>query len=323
MLQAWMRALLAAALLFAHCALAQAPFPSRPIRFIVSFPPGGSSDLVARALAPRMSERLGQQVLVENRPGAGGNIGVDAVAKSPPDGHTIGLGAAGALAINPSLYPNMPFDPVKDLAPVSLLALIPIVIAAHPSVGASNVKELIAAAKSQPGKLSFGTTGQGSAMHLAGEMLNLMAQISMVHVPYKGSGPAAADLAGGQLPVAIVDLTSALPHIRSGRVKAIAVTGASRSITAPEIPTVAESGVPGFDAVGWFGVVAPAGTPAPVIARLNAEIVDGMKAPEIRERLLAGGAEPATSSAEEFGRFIRSEVPKWANVIKSAGVKVN
>jgi tripartite-type tricarboxylate transporter receptor subunit TctC len=315
--------LVAAALaLHAPAALAQA-WPAKPIRFIVTFPPGGSSDLVARALAPRMSERLGQQVLVENRPGAGGNIGADLVAKAPADGYTIGLSAAGALSINASLYPSMPFDPVKDLAPVSLLALIPIVIAAHPSANAANVRELIAAAKARPGALSYGTTGNGSAMHLAGELLQQMTGIRIVHVPYKGSGPAAADAAGGQLPLAIVDLTSALPHIKAGRMRALAVTGAQRSVTAPEIPTVAETGVPGFDAVGWFGVVAPAGTPAPVIARLNAEIVEGMKVQEIRERLLAGGAEPATSTPEEFGAFVRAETAKWARVIKVAGVKLD
>jgi tripartite-type tricarboxylate transporter receptor subunit TctC len=203
-----------------------------------------------------------------------------------------------------------------------MLAVIPIVIASSPA-GAGSVRELIAAAKAQPGKLSFGTTGSGSAMHLAGELLKQMTGIDMVHVPYKGSGPAAADLAGGQIPLAIVDLTSALPHIRAGRVKAVAVTGPARTVTAPDIPTVAESGVPGFDAVGWFGVVAPAGTPAPVVARLNAEIVDALKVPEIRQHLLAGGAEPATSTPEEFGRFIRSESEKWAKVVKAAGVKLN
>jgi tripartite-type tricarboxylate transporter receptor subunit TctC len=206
-------ALLALAALHAGHAAAQGAWPAKPIRFIVSFPPGGSSDLVARAMAPRMGERLGQQVLVENRPGAGGNIGVDAVVKSAPDGHTIGLAAAGALSINPHLYPNMPFDPLKDLAPVSLLAVIPIVIASSPG-GAGSVRELIAAARAQPGRLSFGTTGNGLAMHLAGELLKMMAGIDMVHVPYKGSGPAAADLAGGQIPLAIVDLTSALPHVK-------------------------------------------------------------------------------------------------------------
>lgn len=315
-------ALVTIAALWTGASLAQA-FPSKPIRFIVSFPPGGSSDLVARAMAPRLSERLGQQVIVENRPGAGGNIGIDLVAKAAPDGHTIGLGAAGALSVNISLYPSMPFDPVKDLAPVSMLAIIPIVVAAHPSLPAATARELIAYAKTQPGKLSFGTTGNGSAMHLAGELLKQMTDIDMVHVPYKGSAPAAADLAGGQLPLAIVDLTSALPHIRSGRVKAIGVTGPQRSVAAPEIPTIAESGVPDFAAIGWFGVVAPAGTPAPIIARLNAEIVDALKVPEIRERLLAGGAEPATGTPEAFGNFIKSEIPKWARVIKAAGVKLN
>lgn len=312
-----------AAVLFSAPALSQANFPERPIRFIVSFPPGGSSDLVARAMAPRMAARLGQQVLVENRPGAGGNIGMDVVAKAAPDGHTIGLGAAGALSVNISLLPSMPFDPLKDLAPVSMLAIIPIVVAAHPSTPATDAKSLIAYAKSQPGKLSFGTTGNGSAMHLAGELMKQMAGFDMVHVPYKGSAPAAADLAGGQIPLAIVDLTSALPHIRSGRIKAIGVTSAKRSAVAPEIPTIAETGLPGFDAIGWFGVVAPGGTPPALIARLNAEVVEAMKAPEIRERLMAGGAEPQTSTPEEFAAFIQSEIPKWARVIRSAGVKPN
>lgn len=316
-------ALAAALSVFAAPALSQASFPERPIRFIVSFPPGGSSDLVARAMAPRMAARLGQQVLVENRPGAGGNIGMDAVAKAAPDGHTIGLGAAGALSVNVSLLPSMPFDPLKDLAPVSMLAIIPIVVAAHPSVPVTDAKSLIAHAKANAGKLSFGTTGNGSAMHLAGELMKLMAGFDMVHVPYKGSAPAAADLAGGQIPLAIVDLTSALPHIRSGRVKAIGVTSAKRSAVAPEIPTIAETGLPGFDAIGWFGVVAPGGTPPALIARLNAEVVDAMKAPEIRERLMAGGAEPQTSTPEEFAAFIRAEIPKWARVIKTAGVKPN
>ena len=320
------RSLAALAAILALCtgtAPAQTGFPNKPIRFIVSFPPGGSSDLVARAMAPRMAERLGQPVLVENRAGAGGNIGIDLVAKAPPDGYTIGLGAAGALSINFSLYPNMPFDPLRDLAPVSMLAIIPIVVAAHPSVPAASVRELIALLKARPGQLSYGTTGSGSAMHLASELLKLMTDTDMLHVPYKGSAPATADLAGGQLPLAIVDLTSALPHIRSGRIKAIAVTGSRRSITAPEIPTIAEGGVPGYEADGWFGVVAPAGTPREIIARLNAEVIEALKAPDIRERLLAGGAEAATGTPEEFGSFIRSEIPKWARVIKAAGVKVN
>jgi tripartite-type tricarboxylate transporter receptor subunit TctC len=298
-------------------------YPSKPIRWVVGFPPGGGTDIISRLIAQKMGESWGQQVLVENRPGAGGNIGMDAVAKAAPDGHTIGLGAAGALSVNVSLLPSMPFDPLKDLAPVSMLAIIPIVVAAHPSVPATDARSLIAYAKSQPGKLSFGTTGNGSAMHLAGELMKQMAEFDMLHVPYKGSAPAAADLAGGQIPLAIVDLTSALPHIRSGRVKAIGVTSASRSAVAPEIPTIAETGLPGFDAIGWFGVVAPGGTPSALIARLNAEVVEAMKAPEIRERLMAGGAEPQTSTPEEFAAFIRAEIPKWARVIKSAGVKPN
>jgi len=304
-------------------ALAQGAWPQKPIRFIVSFPPGGSSDLVARALAPRLAERLGQPLLVENRPGAGGNIGVDLVAKAPPDGHTLGLAAAGALTINPSLYPGMPFDPQKDLAPVSLLAMIPIVIVAHPSLGANSLREMLELARARPGQISFGTTGAGSSMHLAGELLEMMASVRMVHVPYKGSAPAAADLAGGQLPLAIVDLTSALPHIRAGRIRALAVTGAARAVSAPEIPTVAESGLPGFDATGWFGAVAPAGVPPAVITRLNAEIADALRAPEIRERILAGGAEPESSTPEQFAERIRSEAAGWARLIRAAGVKLN
>jgi tripartite-type tricarboxylate transporter receptor subunit TctC len=316
-------ALFAAGALCASLAAAQGGWPSKPVRFIVSFPPGGSSDLVARLLAPRLAERLGQPWLVENRPGAGGNIGVDLVAKAPADGYTVGIAAAGALTINAHLYPSMPFDPQKDLAPVSMLAMIPIVVVAHPSLGAGSLRELLALARSRPGELSFGTTGAGSSMHLAGEMLKQMAEVSMVHVPYKGSGPAAADAASGQLPLAIVDLTSALPFIRAGRLRAIAVTGAARSASAPDIPTVAESGLAGFDAVGWFGAVAPAGTPAPVVARLSAEIAEALRSRDLRERILAGGAEPEPSTPEQFAERIRSESAGWARVVRAAGLKLN
>ena len=316
-------ALLVAAVLGAPPCAAQGAWPSKPIRFVVSFPPGGSSDLVARLLAPRLGERLGQPLLVENRPGAGGNIGVDLVAKAPADGYTLGLAAAGALTINAHLYPSMPFDPQKDLAPVSMLAMIPIVIVASPSLGAGSLRELLALARARPGALSFGTTGAGSSMHLAGEALNQAAEVSMVHVPYKGSGPAAADAASGQLPLAIVDLTSALPYLRAGRLRALAVTGAARSVAAPEIPTVAESGFAGFDAVGWFGAVAPAGTPAPVIARLGAEIGEALRSRELRERILAGGAEPEASTPEQLAERIRAESARWAGLVRTAGLKLN
>jgi len=309
-------------LLLPQAVLAQA-WPAKPIRFIVSFPPGGSADIIARALAQKLSEpgSLGQQVLVDNRAGAGGNIGVDLAAKSAPDGYTIVLGAAGAIVINQSLMGGLPYDPQKDLAPISLLATIPIVLAVHPSTPANSVRELIALARSKP--LAFASAGNGTAMHLSGELFKLKAGLDLQHVPYKGSGPAVADLMGGQVPVAFVDLSSALPHIRSGRVRALAVAGGKRTITAPEIPTIAESGVPGYDAVGWFGLFAPAGTPRDIINRLNAEVRRIMQLPDVRERALASGAEPAADTPEEFAAYIRTEIPKWAEVVKVSGAKAN
>jgi tripartite-type tricarboxylate transporter receptor subunit TctC len=309
-------------------AAAQSPalvqgYPNRPIRFIVTFPPGGSTDLVARAIAPRLSERLGQQILVDNRPGAGGSIGMDMVAKAAPDGYTIGLGAAGALAVNVSLYSRMPFDPVKDLTPVCMVAMIPFLLVAHPSVPANSLGELLALAKAKPGQLSLGHGGNGTAMHLSGELLRLMAGVDFAQVPYKGSGPAATDVIAGQLPLAVVDVPSALAQVKAGRLKALGVTTAQRIFAAPEIPTFAESGVPGYESTGWFGVVAPAGTPPGIVARLNAEIVSALKDPVIRDRVLAAGAEPAPGTPEEFAALIKSEIPKWARVIKVAGVKAD
>jgi tripartite-type tricarboxylate transporter receptor subunit TctC len=309
-------------------AAAQSPalvqgYPNRPIRFIVTFPPGGSTDLVARAIAPRLSERLGQQILVDNRPGAGGSIGMDMVAKAAPDGYTIGLGAAGALAVNVSLYSRMPFDPVKDLTPVCMVAMIPFLLVAHPSVPANSLGELLTLAKAKPGQLSLGHGGNGTAMHLSGELLRLMAGVDFAQVPYKGSGPAATDVIAGQLPLAVVDVPSALAQVKAGRLKALGVTTAQRIFAAPEIPTLAESGVPGYESTGWFGVVAPAGTPPGIVARLNAEIVSALKDPVIRDRVLAAGAEPAPGTPEEFAALIKSEIPKWARVIKVAGVKVD
>jgi len=312
-------ALLAAALL-AMGVQAQ-DYPSKPIRFIVSFPPGGSSDLIARLIAPRMAERMRQQVLVENRPGAGGNIGVDLVAKAPPDGYTIGLAAAGALSSNVSLYPNMPFNPEKDLAPVSMLAMIPFFLVAHPSQPGS-VKELIAAAKARPGAIAVGYGGNGSTMHLAGELFNMMAGVKLQPVPYKGSGPVSTDVLGGQVPLGVVDVPSAIAHVRAGKMRALAVTSKRRIVAAPEVPTFVEAGVPGYEAIGWFGVVAPAGTPAAIVNRLNAEIVAALAVPEIREKALAAGAEPLTSTPQEFAALIREETRKWAQVIRTAGIKL-
>ena len=294
-------------------------WPSKPIRFIVSFPPGGSSDLIARAIAPHMSGRLGQPVIVENRPGAGGMIGVDAVAKAPADGYTIGLAAAGALSSNISLYPSMPFHPEKDLVHISPLAMIPFFLIAHPSQPAT-LKEILAAAKSKP--LAYGHGGNGSTMHLSGELLNMLAGTKIQAVPYKGSGPVSTDVLGGQVPLGVVDVPSAIAHVRAGKVRALAVTSKKRISAAPDVPTFEEAGVPGYEAVGWFGVVAPAGTPRPVVERLNAEIRSALQDPEIRARALDAGTEPFTTTPEEFSAMIREETKKWAEVIKAGGIKL-
>jgi tripartite-type tricarboxylate transporter receptor subunit TctC len=268
-----------------------------------------------------MSSRLGQPIVVENRGGAGGMIGVDAVAKSAPDGYTIGLAAAGALSSNISLYPSMPFNPEKDLVHVSPLAMIPFFLIAHPSAP-STLKELMAAARAKPGAWSMGYGGNGSTMHLAGELFNMMAKIQVQAVPYKGSGPVAADVLAGQVPLGIVDVPAAIAHVRTGKIRALAVTSKRRIQAAPEVPTFEEAGVPGYEAIGWFGVVAPAGTPRPIVERLNTEIRAALESPEIRERALAAGTEPFTSSPEEFSAMIREETKKWADVIRTVGIKL-
>jgi tripartite-type tricarboxylate transporter receptor subunit TctC len=304
-------------------AAAQQNYPAKPIRFIVTFPPGGSSDLIARALVPILSDRLRQQVLVENRPGAGGNIGLDVVAKSAPDGYTMGLGAAGALSANVSLYSKMPYDPVKDFAPVSNVAFVPFLLIANPSLPANNLQELVALASAKPGQLMLGYGGNGTAMHLSGELFKLMAKVQLVNVPYKGSGPAALDTVSGQLPLAMVDVASAITQVKAGRLKALAVTTAKRISVAPDVPTFVEAGLPGYEATGWFGVVMPAGTPPDIVGRMNAELVGALKRLEIRERVIAAGAEPSPSTPEEFGALIRSEIVKWAQVVKASGARLD
>ncbi|HET9735818.1 MAG TPA: tripartite tricarboxylate transporter substrate binding protein [Burkholderiales bacterium] len=311
------------AALWLGAAVAQQAYPTKSIRFIVTFPPGGSSDLIARALAPALSERLRQPVLVENRPGAGGNIGMELVAKAAPDGYTMGLGAAGALAANVSLYAKMPYDPVKDFAPVSNVAFVPFFLIAHPSLQANNLQELVALANAKPGQLMLGYGGNGTAMHLSGELFKLMAKVQLVNVPYKGSGPAAVDTVAGQLPLAMVDVASAIAQVKAGRLKALAVTSRTRVSAAPDVPTFAESGLPDYEATGWFGVVMPAGTPAEIVARMNAELVTALKRQEIRERVLAAGAEASPSTPEEFGALIRAEIVKWGEVVRASGAKVD
>lgn len=298
-------------------------YPNKPVRVVVTFPPGGSADAMVRLLAPRLTDRLGQQVVVDNRPGAGGNIGLTAVAKAPADGYLIGVGAAGALSANASLYAQMPFDTARDFKPVTMLAAIPFVIVGHPSLAARTLPQVIALAKSQPGKLSMAHGGNGTAMHLSTALLAQMADVKLVEVPYRGSGPAALDVLAGQVPLGLVDLPAALQQIKAGKLIAFAVTSPQRLPMLPDVPTVAEAGLPGYDSTGWFGVVAPAGTPAPVIARLNAEITAALNDEGIKASMRALGVEPAPSTVEAFDAYIKSETQKWAKVIKTAGIKLD
>ncbi|MEO8057681.1 MAG: tripartite tricarboxylate transporter substrate binding protein [Burkholderiales bacterium] len=302
---------------------AEGDYPARPIRVVVTFPPGGSADAVVRMLVPRLNEKLGQQVLVDNRPGAGGNIGLSVVAKAPADGYTLGVGAAGALAANASLYTQMPFDVAKDFRPVTMLAAIPFVIVGHPSVGASTQRELVALARAQPGRLSIAHGGNGTAMHLTSQLFQQMADVKFTEVPYRGSGPAAFDVLSGQVPLGVVDLPAALPHIRAGKLIAFAVTSPQRLPQLRDVPTVAEGGLPGYDSTGWFGVVAPAGTPDAIVERLNTEITAALNDPSIVAAMRAQGVEPAPGSSAAFGAYIRSETAKWAGVVRKANIKLD
>jgi tripartite-type tricarboxylate transporter receptor subunit TctC len=321
--------LAAACALLGGAAFAQAPspsavdFPNRPIRLVVTFPPGGSADAVVRLLVPRLNEKLGQPVVVDNKPGAGGNVGLSLVAKTPGDGYTLGLGAAGALTANVNLYAQMPFDPVKDFKPVGMVAATPFVIVGHPSIGARTQRELIALAKAKPGTLSIGHGGNGTAMHLSAALFAQMADVKLVEVPYRGSGPAALDAMAGQIPLALVDLPASLQQIKAGKLVAFAVTSAQRVPMLPDVPTVAEAGLPGYDSTGWFGVVAPAGTPAPVVARLNAEINAALGDEQIKASIRNLGAEPAPTSSEAFEAYIQSETKKWAKVIQAAHIRLD
>jgi len=313
-------ALLAAFALLSH---AQAPFPSKPIRIVVPFPAGGTTDILARAVAQKLTETMGQTVVVDNRPGAGGNIGAELVAKSPPDGYTLLMGTVGTHAINASLYAKMPYDHVRDFAPVILVAGVPNVLVVNPSVPANNVQELIAYIKANPGKVNFASSGSGTSIHLAGELFKTMAGVSMTHVPYKGSAPAVTDLLGGQVQLMFDNLPSALPQIKAGKLRALAVTSAQRASALPDVPTVAEAGLPGFDATSWFGLLAPAGTPKDVVAKLNAEVAKWLASPEAREKLASQGAIAAGQSPEDFTRHIAAETAKWQKVVKESGAKVD
>ena len=300
-----------------------AAWPNKPIRLVVTFPAGGSSDAAARIVAPKLAERLGQAVTVDNKPGAGGGLGLDLVAKSAADGYTIVLASAGGLTANPSLYPNLSYSPSRDFAPITLFGTSPFVLVANPALPANTAKELLALAKTQVGKLSYASGGNGTAMHLAGELLKSMSDSDILHVPYRGSAPAVVAVMAGDTSLAIADIASIQPLLKSGRFKVIGVMGKERSALAPDMPTLAESGVPGYDAAGWFGILAPAGTPPAVLTRLNAEITAVLRLPEIRERFAAAALEPLPSTPDYMAQLMRTEAIKWAKVIKDSGAKVD
>jgi tripartite-type tricarboxylate transporter receptor subunit TctC len=298
------------------------PYPSKPIRLIVPFTPGGTTDILSRILGQKLSEVMGVQVVIDNRPGAAGNIGAELAAKAAPDGYTLLMGPSGTLAVNPSLYANLPFDPIRDFAPISLVAMVPSILVVHPSLPVKSVKELIEYVKSRPGQLNYGSSGAGGQPFLAVEYLKLMAGLNIVEVRYKGGAPLTTDLIAGQISLTITGIPTLLPHIKSGRLRALAVSSAKRSAAVPELPTISEAALPGYDATAWYGVLAPAGTPKEIIARLNVAINKSIKHPDVAERLTAEGAETVGNTPEEFAAFIKSESESWAKVIKAAGVKV-
>ena len=307
------------ALALAPLAAQAQAFPSKSLTMIVPFSPGGTTDILARVVGAFMAKDLGQPVIIDNRPGAGGNIGAQMVARAAPDGYTILMGTVGTHAINQSLYKKMPFDPIKDFAPITRVALVPNLLVANPSQPFKTVKELIAYAKANPGKVTFASSGSGTSIHLSGEMFQQMAGVEMQHIPYKGSAPALTDLLGGQTAIMFDNMPSVIGHVRAGKLRPIAVTTPTRSPALPDVPTIAESGVPNYSATSWFGILAPAATPAPVIARLNASILKALADPEVKKKLAEQGAEPHGEKPEQFAEFIRSETAKWGQTVKVSG----
>ena len=319
--------LIASSALLAPRVFAQGAWPNKPVRIVVPFAPGGTTDILARALAPELGKAFGQTFIIDNKPGAGGNVGSDMVAKAPPDGYTLLMGTVGTHAINAALYPKLPFDPVKDFAPVTLVAGVPNVLVMNPAKAESakinSVADLIRFAKANPGKLNMASSGNGTSIHLSGELFKSMTGTYMVHFPYRGSGPALLDLVGGTMDLMFDNLPSALPQIKAGKLKALAVTSAQRSAAVPELPTIAEAGVKGFDASSWFGLLAPAGTPADIVNRIQQETAKSFESPAFKERLLSQGAIPSGNTPAEFAKFIAAESKKWAQVVKASGAKVD
>ncbi|MEO7728868.1 MAG: tripartite tricarboxylate transporter substrate binding protein [Burkholderiales bacterium] len=297
-------------------------FPSKPVRIIVAFPPGGGTDIVARTISPKLSDALGQQVVVDNRAGASGLLGTELAAKAAPDGHTIFMGTLGNLSVNPLLFPKAPFDVARDFAPLTQAVSVTFMLYVHPSFPVKTVKDLIALVKAHPGQINYASSGSGGAPHLAAELFNSVAGVKMVHIAYKGSGPSFIDVLGGQVPLTMDSLTQGLPYVKGGRLRAVATLGPARTPVLPEVPTVGET-LKGYEVVNWFGLVAPAATPRDVLNRLHNEIVKILRMPDIKERLSSQGADPVASSQEEFGAFMKSETAKWARVIKDANIRAD
>jgi len=302
------------------CAAAAQPYPSKPVRVIVNFPPGAGVDIATRLVTAKLAETLGQQFLVDNRAGAAGNIGVELAARAAPDGYTL-LCATAAAAISQTVFTRISFDLNRDFTPVAMIASAPFALAVHPAVPARSLQELIALAKSRPGQLSYATPGTGSSPHLAGELLKMQAGIDILHVPYKGMVPAATDVMGGNVPILFGNTLVVLPSVRSGRLRGLAITSARRSSVAPELPTIAESGFPGFESGTWYGMMAPARTPREIVTRLNGAVVHAVQLADVREKLIAQGAEPMSATPEQMGAFVRGEIAKWGKVAKAAGIR--
>jgi tripartite-type tricarboxylate transporter receptor subunit TctC len=307
-------------MLAAGAALAQAPYPARPISMVVGFAPGGGTDTASRIIAKKLSENLGQSVLVENNAGAGGNIATEFVVKAAPDGYTILLGSVGTLAITPHLPPKQPFDPLRDLAPITMAVVFPNVLVVHPSVPANTLADFVKLAKAKPGVLNYGSSGVGNAGHLAGELFRIHAGIDIVHVPYKGGGPATTDLLGGQIAAIFATPASVVGHIKTGRLRALATTGPQRSLAMPDVPTIAESGYPGYEAVNWYAYVAPVKTPKEILVRLHQELVKVLNVPEVREQLISHGLEPQPGTAESLAKYIEREYATWGRVVREAKI---
>ena len=314
-------ALLMAAAMAVVFPVAAQNYPTKPVRIVVVSTPGGSVDTLARAIAPRLASKWNQQVLVDNRPGAGGAIAAELVAKAPPDGYTLMMGTIASLATNVSLYKSLPYDPVKDFAPITLVATQNLVLLVHPSIPSRSVKELVALAKKQPGKLTFASAGNGVGGHLSGELLKLLAQIDILHIPYKGVQPAMMDVVGGQVTMVFASIASGMAQVASKRLFPLAVTGSQRSPAAKDLPTMVEAGIKGYESTTWYGLLAPANTPADIVSRLNAEVVAGLKSPDLNERLSREGMDPVGNSPAEFAKYMQSEIDKWRKVIKAAGIQ--